>query len=189
MEKIFILTIVVLLILCCANSKLLVHKIILKHILSLRNDRTNKISLWDIITLLIFPFIISGVMTFAFNIFIEDVNVLLTVFSIFAALLFNFLMLIIQMKDDEQVKGKFINTETNVTKYYQCLSETYYNVSFAILISIIEIMLLLFISMIDTSIKVFYVINMITWAFMIVFFLTLIMILKRIFIIYNFKYE
>lgn len=186
MQNFLITLIVVLLILSFSNSKLQVHKIILKHIATLRNDKTNRVSIWDITTLLFFPFIVAGILTFVFKIFIDDINVLLTVFSIFAALLFNFLMLVIQMKEEGQAKKEITNVDVDMSKYYQCVSETYYNVSFAILVSIIEIVLLLLISMLDVG-KMFFIINMITWALMIIFFLDLIMILKRVFIIYNIK--
>ena len=117
---------------------------------------------------------------------IEDISVLLTVFSIFAALLFNFLMLIIQAKDNAILKEQNPEYKFDKDKYMLCINQTYYNVSFANLLSVFIIILLWITSMLTRTEGILYeIIITIIWFSMIMFFLDLIMILKRIFAIYN----
>ena len=171
---------------CLFNPKIRVIKIISGHFSTFKNDNKNRISPYDYITFLIAPLIAAILITFKFKIMIKDISVLLTVFSIFAALLFNFLMLIIQAKDNAILKEQNSKYEFDKDKYMQCINQTYYNVSFANLLSVFIIILLWITSMLTCTEGILYeIIITIIWFSMIMFFLDLIMILKRIFAIYN----
>lgn len=171
---------------CLFNSKIRIGKIVAGHFESFKNDRTGKVSPFDYITFIVLPIAISAYATLALNILLDDVNVLLTVFSIFTALLFNFLMLVIQMKDKPKEELKKINVNIDIEKYFKCIDQTYYNVSFAILLSILAILLLWVISIVPSEkMLAIKIMSVITETVIIMFFMDLIMILKRIFAIYN----
>lgn len=100
MKNILLIIFFIGIIVCLFNPKISVTKIITGHFKTFVNDKTNHVSIFDYITFLILLLIAAYFITFDFGIMIKEIDVLLTVFSIFAALLFNFLMLIIQAKDN-----------------------------------------------------------------------------------------
>lgn len=168
---------------CLLNPKIRVARIIKGHFDSLRNDKTGKRSLWDLATFLVLPMGIAAYLCFFNGVVVDDsdINVLLTMFSIFAALLFNFLMLIIQVKEAPSASRK-----VNLEKYQKCISQTYYNVSFTTLLSVIAIILLWIISIWDSPGQLIScVVSWIAMTIIIMFFIALLMVLKRIFNIYS----
>lgn len=191
MKSIFLIIIIALLALATFNPKIKICQIIKKHFSTLVNDRNKKISFLDYITFVILPLIISVFSVVILKISITDVNVLLTVFSIFAALLLNFLMLIIQAKDNIEKEMKELKeTDKKIETYKklsQCISQTYYNVSYSILLSIISILLLLLLDIFKITGIFSYILNGSILFTSISFFLCLFMILKRIFILFNEK--
>ena len=190
MKNVLHITILILVFICLFNPKIRVFKIISGHFSTFKNDNKECVSPYDYITFLIMPLIAAILITFKFKIMIEDISVLLTVFSIFAALLFNFLMLIIQAKDNAILKEQNPAYKFDKDKYMQCINQTYYNVSFANLLSVFIIILLWITSILTcTEGMVYEIIITIIWFSMIMFFLDLIMILKRIFSIYNIDKE
>lgn len=171
-------------VMCLFNPKLRITRIVSGHFDSLRNDKTGKRSLGDLVSFLVLPAVVSTYLCFVDGAVIDedDISMLLSMFSIFAALLFNFLMLIIQAKERPIVHSDTVNTE----KYLLCIRQTFYNVSFAILLSIFAIILLWICSIWNPSKQVET--NIFSWLIMtitIMFFLVLFMVLKRIFNIYN----
>ena len=190
METFNIVT-VVLVAICIFNSKINVLSIISEHIKTYRNYVTKRISVRDVISFVLAPAGISCILTLAYGYRISTnetyVNVILTVLSIFAALLFNFLMIIIQLKETKKV---FSIHEKDLTQrqkdYIQTIKETYYNVSFEILVSIVTIIIILVSIIVGPSSSIaLNIINVILWFLIIVFFMNLCMILKRIFILYD----
>lgn len=170
-------------VICLLNPKIRVTRIIKGHFDSLRNDKTGKKSIWDLATFFVLPMGIAAYLCFVNGVVISDndINVLLTMFSIFAALLFNFLMLIIQVKETPSA-----NSKINLEKYQKCISQTYYNVSFTTLLSVIAIILLWIISIwANPGQMVSRIISWIAMTIIIMFFLALLMVLKRIFNIYS----
>lgn len=183
MKNAAMIILIVLSAVCLFNPKICVTRIIKGHFDSLRNDKTGKRSLWDLATFLVLPMGVAAYLCFVNGVVISDndINVLLTMFSIFAALLFNFLMLIIQVKEAPSASSKI-----NLEKYQKCISQTYYNVSFTTLLSVIAIILLWIISIWDTPGQlVSCLISWIAMTIIIMFFLALLMVLKRIFNIYS----
>ncbi len=167
------------------NSKIRITKILGGHFSSYENDKTNKTSYFDYVCFIVFPIILSCYLVFFKNFEIQDINILLTVFSIFTALLFNFLMLIIQVKDNP-IKDENKPEGFDEDKYNKLVNQTYYNVSFAIILSILAIVIIWILSVLpegnQSEIKIVTVVSL---SVMIVFFLNLLMILKRIFSIYK----
>ena len=126
MKNIFMYIFSIIVLVCLFNPKIRVTKLITGHFLTFKNDKTNRASFYDYVTFFILPLVASVIITFKFKIVIEDVNVLLTVFSVFAALLFNFLMLIIQAKDNAILKEEATDYKFDKGKYLKCINQTYY---------------------------------------------------------------
>ena len=189
MKYVFLTLLGILALLCIFNPKIHIFNIIKGHFSTYRNDNTGKVSLVVYLSFLFLPFIISYYITFISDIVLSKVDVLLTVFSIFTALLFNFLMLIIQVKEKVSAEKEELVDKVNLDKYYKCVDQTYYNVSFAILLSIMAIILLWIISILPNKeiTLVLQITSAVTETVMIMFFFDLIMILKRVFAIYNIK--
>ena len=183
MKNIVTIILIVFSAICLLNPKIRVTQIIKGHFDSLRNDKTGKRSLWDLATFLVLPMATAAYLCFFNGVAVDDsdINVLLTMFSIFAALLFNFLMLIIQVKETPSA-----NSKVNFEKYQKCISQTYYNVSFATLLSVIAIILLWIISIWDNLGQLAScIVSWIAMTVIIMFFVALLMVLKRIFNIYS----
>ena len=189
MKYVFLTLLGILALLCIFNPKIHIFNIIKGHFSTYRNDNTGKVSLVDYLSFLFLPIIISYYITFISDIVLSKVDVLLTVFSIFTALLFNFLMLIIQVKEKISAEKEELVDKVNLDKYYKCVDQTYYNVSFAILLSIMAIILLWIISILPNKeiTLVLQITSAVTETVMIMFFFDLIMILKRVFAIYDIK--
>lgn len=189
MKYVFLALLGILALLCIFNPKIHIFNIIKGHFSTYRNDNTGKVSLVDYLSFLFLPIIISYYITFISDVVLSKVDVLLTVFSIFTALLFNFLMLIIQVKEKVSAEKEELVDKINLDKYYKCVDQTYYNVSFAILLSIMAIILLWIISILPNKeiTLVLQITSAVTETVMIMFFFDLIMILKRVFAIYDIK--
>lgn len=175
--------------LCIFNRKIHVYDIIKGHFDTYQNDNTGKTSLIDYLSFILLPILISCYITFISDIVLSKVDVLLTVFSIFTALLFNFLMLIIQIKEKVNSDEEDLVNNVDLEKYYKCVDQTYYNVSFAVLLSIIAIVLLWIISILPNEeiTLILQITSAVTETVMIMFFFDLLMILKRVFAIYDIK--
>lgn len=159
------------------SSKINIVRIIASHISTLKNlNKLNKADLW---TFYIIPCAVSILLCVEIEISTGLENLLGVILSIFIGLFLNLLMLLISYVPptniDDNRKKLLIATK----------KESFYNVSYIILICIIELLLLL----IFTYVKEFkYITNI--FSFMIYFlsihiFLSLLMILKRIFALYD----
>ena len=179
-------------------TKISIVDIVTDHISTLRDGRTGKIYIPDIILFFILPAIVSGVMAYL-GISLSDnlVNALITSFSIFSALLFNLLLLVydISGKKSEQIKGSDQSKITDpleikrIGQKNKLLREIYVNVSFSILVSIICVVILLTYFLKPTTCE-FWVINLcllkplftfVVYFLAVQFILTLFMVLKRIY--------
>jgi TRAP-type uncharacterized transport system fused permease subunit len=157
------------------SSKISIASIVSDHWLTLRNHNTHRISWIDIAIFLLLPSVLS-VAAYLCGISLSDSlsNVLATAFSIFAALLFNLLLLVYDLLKKEEVAA-----EPNTLRQ-ELLDEVSKNISFSILISLVVIILLIVSSL---KIKAGWfegVASAVTFWFSAVFLLTLFMILKRI---------
>ena len=132
MKIALIILCVVMLVLSFISSKTRVWKICKDHVLTLYNANTNKVYWWDIVVFYIFPIAISLILVLYFQFSIEIyVSTLITVFSILCGLLFNFLVLILGVPKKEN--NKLFN---------KVLDETYSNISYEILVSLLSVILL-----------------------------------------------
>jgi hypothetical protein len=174
-------------------TKISVLKIIKDHILTLKNNQTKKISYLDIILFFIVPLIVSGIMVYL-GIFLNDslVNALITSFSIFSALLFNLLLLVYDISEKD---AKSTNSQTNSSAPKKnnirqtVIKEIYINVSFSILVSLTTVVILITyflkpsncIVWIVNICSVQWLLALVIYYCVILFILTLLMILKRIY--------
>lgn len=158
-------------------DKINVKSIFQDHNSTLYNNETEKRSYYDMAVFYILPFVISACLTYFFKASKDHINIVLTISSIFAGLLFNLLVLVIDI----------YNKDTTNNALKKILKELYYNLSFTILISIILIIITLLSSFslktyvsvgIYTLLK--YIYSMCFYGFVIMFILSLFMILKRI---------
>ena len=163
-------------------DKINFFKIIQDHIHTLKDFDTKKYKLGDLILFFISPLVV-GFLFIKFNFRLDDdiANVLVTSLSIFAALLFNLLLLIynIILKPD--------NSESGANFKNKFLKEIFSNISFCILISIFTIMLLI-ISFLDIQ-KLETILTFLVYYFISLFILTLFMVLKRVHILLTKEFE
>jgi hypothetical protein len=164
-------------------SKIDVRRIVRDHLATLKDDATGKRMISDYLLFFGVPVLValSLVLTVDLSLNKEAVALLVTSLSIFAALLFNLLLLIYDVvrkigRESEELKAEF-------------LSQVYSNISFAILVSILSIIVLLVAYFdldgswfaLSTSFVVYYLVT--------VFIFTLFMILKRVHILLSREFE
>lgn len=159
-------------------SKINVWKIIVDHISTLNDHKTKKILRSDILLFFVYPIVAAGLILWLCDSMRPSlVSVLSTSLSIFAALLFNLLLLVYSaIRKDEQLNSK---------SRKEFLKEIYVNISFCILISVISIVLILVYSQIPNNQIAQYTFSFLIYYFVIVFVLTLLMVLKRIHVLFS----
>jgi hypothetical protein len=151
--------------------KINVLKIIDSHLDTLKNDNSKKAEFDDYFTFLILPLIFASVLMW-FDIYLNNdaVNIIITVLSIFVGLLINVIVLIFDMvKRDAKLKNAILK---------QLLS----NIAFTILLSTISILFTL-----GTYVESLYIREISNWLVyfcLSVFLLTILMILKRMYILF-----
>jgi hypothetical protein len=165
-------------------SKINIFGIVQAHIHTLRNYRTNKLHYPDIVLFIFLPLIISVLLVYLdFPLNDGMVNALITSFSIFAALLFNLLLLVYGLTEKENGKPNVSNDKLSI------LREIYINVSFCILVSVITTIILLAYFLRTKNCLLFkidvcyfrWIQSLIAYYLSFQFLLTLLMILKRIY--------
>lgn len=163
-------------------DKINFSKIVKDHISTLKDYNLNRYSAGDFILFFFVPLALSGVLVY-FNLALNNdiINVLVTSLSVFAALLFNLLLLIYD------IIRKPENSNGNNGLKTEFLKQIYANISFCILISIITIILLI-ISFLNIS-QLKTVLNFLIYFFVSLFILTLFMILKRVHILLSKEFE
>lgn len=154
--------------------KINIKNIVTSHWETLVNDNTKKQSFDDYLTFIIVPIIISGFLV-AFRCFLKDtaINILITTLSIIIGLLFNVIVIIfdiVKRNNRQKIKNKILE---------QLLA----NISYTIVISIFTIIVTLF-TYIDNEI-VRLVTNFIIYSVLVHFLFTVLMILKRMYIIFS----
>jgi len=164
-------------------SKINIGRIIRDHLDTLRDDATGQRMISDYILFFGLPLVSSGLLLFGLSLPIDQgaVGILVTSLSVFAALLFNLLLLIYDIV--RKAEGQ------NASLKEKFLGQIYANISFAILVSILSIIVLLaayfdlegrfFLS--AASFTAYYLVSL--------FILTLFMILKRVHILLSREFE
>ncbi|MBF0383473.1 MAG: hypothetical protein HQL69_20835 [Magnetococcales bacterium] len=163
------------------SSKIDVRRILSDHIQTLRNEKTNKRSLWDLTLFFLIPACLGAFSIHKGFSFSDDaVGVLITALSIFAGLLINVLVLIYSIFQNITEDGSGQNEQGLSTRGEEkrFLREIFANISFAILVAVSTVILVSLAQAFD--IKQPVVFSGIVVAFSINFILTLLMALKRI---------
>lgn len=168
------------------NTKIDVKDIIYGHLKTLKNYQTGKYSIKDVLTFFIFPLIISILLTMKSVVSKEGIQIILTVFSIFAGLLFNFLLLIMDIGRRVKQQGATATVDAKKQKATEALiKETYCNVSFSILVSLFIVCFSLIFVVGITNVVIKCIVSIVLYWLIFVFIMTLFMILKRIFRLLN----
>ncbi|HVT73807.1 MAG TPA: hypothetical protein VHD61_11770 [Lacunisphaera sp.] len=167
------------------TSKIDFLKIVSAHWKTLHHSASKNVSKSDIVLFYVAPAGIAAVLVWVLNrnLTTNAVNFLATIFSIFVGLLLNLLVIIIGQlpKKDEPKKGepKESPSQATLTNYRdRLLEETFSNISYSILVSVILIVLL-FLSRLTSGVLL-QIASAISFAFVGNFLLTLLMILKRV---------
>lgn len=157
-------------------DKVNVTRIVVDHIRTLRDNRTGRLSIPDLLLFFLVPGVISGVLLYSYGSLERNlINIVATSLSIFAALLFNLLLIVYD------VMAKVEGSNSNDDKLRrQVLREVFSNISFAILVAIWAIVSILVLVLVNGVNEAEYV-----WSFLIsylvtLFLLTLLMLLKRV---------
>jgi hypothetical protein len=157
-------------------AKIDISKIVKDHMATLRDDATGKPMLSDFVLFFGLPAIPAVVLPRFFLLDTSAIAVLVTSLSVFAALLFNLLLLIYDVltkaearpkKEKRRSRGEFIR-------------QLFSNVSFSILVAISCVVFLLLGQFLENAHLIRAVLNGVTFYLILVFLLTLIMVLKRI---------
>jgi hypothetical protein len=182
-------------------NRINISKIIKDHFLTLKSNKTGKVLFSDIFIFFGAPFLASFFLV-RFSVLLDKdiVNLLITIFSIFVGLLFNLLLLIFDISEklsfnkNQNVKTQYYskvnNLESKREKFLKSiLHETYVNISFCILLSILDICILLLFFISKENHIFVSVISLFSYFPLFVFILTLIMILKRVYILLSEQME
>jgi hypothetical protein len=155
-------------------EKVNVVVIVEKHLQTLVNAQTKKHELGDYVTFLFIPSIVSlALIWFGFLLNKDFVGIICSILSIFVGLFFNVIVIIFDIVKREA--GKKMKVEF--------LRELLYNISFTILISVFCIVLSL--CSIIEQVYIRYVTNFATYFLAVLFLMTVLMILKRMFMLFS----
>lgn len=159
-------------------SKINVADVIFRHLSTLRNERTKKIDRLDIVLFYAVP-AIGSVVFFCLKVSIkyDAIAIFVTSFSIFTGFLINILIFMHGMTNS--------STQTPKDKDKAWLFESaFYNISYAILVSIMTIILLILMAFMEHASTVYEISSFIFIFLLANFLLTLVMILKRVHVIF-----
>lgn len=158
------------------SSKFSVNKIVRDHINTLYNSDTNKKDKIAIFINFILPLIVSvSFISFGVIIIYSEFTVILTAFSVFAALLLNLMILVFSIVNREKEKG---DDQKDLDKI-KLLKETYENIQFTVLISVLIIVVILFMLFIPFNIYLDLALSFAIYYLVFTFIVTLFMVLKR----------
>ena len=156
------------------SSKIDIRKIVYNHFSTIVDYDTKKASINDWLTFLVFPLCISGYLALN-KVFLDDsiVEILVGALSIFVGLLFSLLLFVFDLIKKDNV----IRVKRDLAK------EVIHNIAFSIVVAILSnLFLLLSITHINSSFTK-AIFNFISDFLLIEFTLTLLMILKRMYVL------
>ncbi|MDT8716981.1 hypothetical protein IAI10_09955 [Clostridium sp. 19966] len=172
-------------------DKISIKKIIKEHLNSLKssNSSNGTLNLTEAICFFIFPFVFAVLFAWKKVLNEQDINTVITIFSIFTGLLFNLLILILDMV--RKIKD-MANNENDANSYNirrTLLKETYANISFCIVLSLV-LLSFSFVFVIGVSKWLFkYILSVLVYYCIITFILTLFMVLKRIYSLLSHEFK
>lgn len=167
------LTLLIILIMIFGNRKVRIISVFAMQFQGFKNARNNKISLWDIVCFLFMPVVLAAIITYKFQIIMDDTlaQVFTTIFSLAFTVLFGFAAILV---------GK-IDSKHDIEK--RVVGETFVSIVSATLLCLISTIL----SIITIRVNNFTILSLLSFAvysisFMIV--MLMLLITKRTFIIY-----
>lgn len=160
--------------------KFSIWRILADHLKTFKNAGSKQYRPLDFITFLFIPTAIAaGVTYYGYLLTKEIINALLTSLSVFAALLFNLLMLVYGLvQKNGEVKQEAESKYGKVRLEF--LKEIYANISFCILITVIAIALLLVTFIGIDHKRLTYILTFFSYSLTAIFLFTLLMILRRV---------
>jgi amino acid transporter len=158
------------------SSKFSVNRIVSDHISTLRINGTDNRDWSAIFTNFILPLIVAILFIYYGIIIVSrEFTVILTAFSVFAALLLNLMILVFSIVNREKEKDE----EKRDIMKIQLLKETYENIQFTVLTSVIIIVVILFMLFIPFNTYLALILSFVVYYLVFVFIVTLFMVLKR----------
>jgi len=161
-------------------TKINISNIILDHLGTLKNDQGTAYLKADIALFYFVPLILASYLAIGVDIDIGKFSTTLSaIFSIFAALLFNLLLLIYTIfdKKNEKIKND-VDYDRKEKIRINLIKEIYSNISYSIFISLICLIFVVLSNNVSGYTEKTF--SFYTYFFSINFFLTLLMVLKRI---------
>jgi hypothetical protein len=166
------------------SSKINISKIIKDHCDTLRHDHDQSVSSLDYFVFFGLPLIASGVLIYLNILLSKDVvGILITAFSVFAALLFNLLLLVYD------IVKKRVDSGDKTSDRARLLKQIYGNIAYAILLSISETIVLVVFYPVQGKPVPERIIGYIIYFLSLNFILTLLMILKRVHVLLTREFE
>lgn len=162
-------------------KKMDVKQIVKDHIKTLKNSNSNKLNISEILFFFIFPLILSLLLTWKKILSSGDMSSVITAFSIFAGLLFNLLVLTLDMV--RKIKNGRMEEQDASSQNIkeQLIKETYTNISFCIMLSLALLCLSFFFVIGITNYYIKIILSIFIYWLVTTFILTLLMVLKRIY--------
>lgn len=156
------------------SLKIDVTDIVRDHVETLVDGNSGRTSRSDLVLFILIPAVVAGMLAFArIELSPNAANVMITALAIFTGLLFNLLLLahsIIRHPEDGRSAAR---TERRL------LREIYINIAFAILVALAAIVLLVM-WMLNVGTAINAILAIVTYALLVNFLMTLLMVLKRI---------
>ncbi len=166
-------------------NRINILKIIRDHFGTLKslNQKSNWINGKDFLLFLIFPIIVASILTYKGYNFKSELGNLITTISIFGGFLFNLLAIIYSQIDNMRKDAE--SEKDDLKKKF--VKEIHINISFCIVLSILIVLTLLLTTIDISDFEFNWLINKIiigmNYFLIILFLLTLLMILNRIYIL------
>lgn len=159
-------------------SKFDISKIIIEHIRTLKDYESGKYKRSDFFYSFVIPLVIAIILTVLNHpLTSNNVGVIVTAFSVFAAFLLNILVVLFTMVERAREN---VTNEYNKELRKAIVKQTYHNISFALLLSIFIVVLMVLIILLPSIPIVIACIAAIGDFLIFVFITTILMILKRI---------
>lgn len=153
------------------NPKINGFYVLKKQFTVYRNDKTKKVSKFDIISFVVAPLILSVVFSIIidFEFILESRDILTTVFSLVATILFSFLAMLVNKEKNEKT-GKVIE-------------ETYISISSTIEYSVFVVIMAFLLPLLNKKAWYIYPFLTVLYYLTVKAFITLLMVIKRMFIL------
>lgn len=166
------------------SSKANVWRVVHDHFATLKDHNTRKVRLWDIVFFFIIPLPLAFLLEQFRSLGPGDAEgIIVTSLSVFAALLFNLLLLVYDLV------SKADRDASNHRKKLDLLNQLFANVSFSILTSILSIVSVMTLSLDLVGGLAQVALGVFAYYLIIVFMLTLFMVLKRAHILLSVELE